>query len=448
MCNSCMSEADDITDVQAHDRAQYDAQAPVTDNGADAPSIEQTPETARVPCQYCGADVEEDTTADTRDGRVCAACARTEYTQCYACEEYVRNDDVGSVDLVVPGRTARRSINLCDSCRRDDYTECEDCGQTTALDDSVEVLRRLLCAHCADDYFTCRRCDGQFHHDDCGDDGYCQSCWDEQLEEQEEERGPIREYSYNVLNALSAFGPRGTVQYGVELEVETPGGARDDLAEEVISVIGEDFVVLKEDGSLDHGFEIVSAPAPLNIHKARWDTLFEWHDKRRKLRSYDTNTCGMHVHISRAGLTQLQIGRMLVFLHNPDNAQFVKHIAQRNPERWASFAAKKKHVDAKRQDGDRYVALNLRPRYTVELRIFKGTLKRESFYKNLEFAAALVAFTAPAERSLIEAGRHEEFVKFVRKNRKLYPHLDDFLVLRGYLPKRTTSPQQEIALCA
>lgn len=432
MCQSCVSEPN--------------AHPPAIDGGSVAPSTEPTPESpTRVTCRSCGEEVESSSTTDTRDGRVCADCVGAEYTHCAECEEYVRTHDTSSVEVVVPGMRPRR-ITLCATCRAYDYVECADCSLTTRADDSVEIHDRRLCDSCASDYFTCRGCGQVFHNDDYCDEGHCQSCWDG-LEE--EARGPIKKYNYNVLQDLCSFGPQGTVKYGVELEVEASGeNTRVALAQEVIDAIGDDFVVLKEDGSLDYGFEIVSAPAPLDIHKSRWEALFTWHDRRRKLRSYDTNTCGMHVHISRAGLTQLQIGRMLVFLHNRDNADFVEHIAQRNPERWASFAAQKKHADAMEQDGDRYVALNLRPRYTVELRIFKGTLKRESFYKNLEFAAALVAFTAPAERSLEEAGRYQEFVKFVRKNRKTYPHLDDFLVRRGYLPKRATSPQEEIALCA
>lgn len=398
------------------------------------------------PVVYCdGCDTQISAgggTTETRDGTVCDACAET-FGTCDECEEFVPNEEIQNVTVRTEvGRRIDRE--LCEACRAS-LSECDDCGHHVHQDHARNINDRAICPSCADHYFQCDSCTDEYHNDDYGGDGLCQSCYDER---EAESRGPIMEYSYNVLDRLSHLGPRAAIKYGVELEVEAPRGDRLELAEAVIDALGDDFAVLKEDGSLDSGFEIVSAPATAEIHHERWEGLFTWHAKRSALRSYDTSTCGMHVHISREGLTQLQIGRMLVFLHNPDNAEFVQKIAQRDPSQWASCRAKKKYADAKCRDGDRYVALNLRPRHTVELRIFKGTLKRESFYKNLEFAAALVAFTAPAERSLTDAGRSEEFVRFVRKNRKAYPHLDDFLVARGWLPKRQVQPQKEIPLCA
>ena len=81
---------------------------------------------------------------------------------------------------------------------------------------------------------------------------------------------------------------------------------------------------------------------------------------------------------------------MLLFVNSRENAKFITVIAGRNANRFCKI--QDKVLGDYRRARDRYEALNLTNKGTVEFRIFRGTLKRESLFKSLEFCDALLHF--------------------------------------------------------
>src|SRR4051812_47009139 len=105
----------------------------------------------------------------------------------------------------------------------------------------------------------------------------------------------------------SAFG----LFFGVELEVEVDSDfQRAERAERVIKSLPSNFAIAKKDGSVKKGFEICSCPASLQYHSTAWDKFFE--KATHGLRGFSGENCGMHVHVSRASLSSLQIGKIVV----------------------------------------------------------------------------------------------------------------------------------------
>jgi hypothetical protein len=100
---------------------------------------------------------------------------------------------------------------------------------------------------------------------------------------------------------------------------------------------------------------------------------------------------------------------------------------QRNPERWARIDPNKKVSDGGKINPNRYEAINLQNRHTVEFRLFKGTLKRESFFRSLEFVDALVHFCMPANNGIADCIGLDKFFAHVDKNKKQYPNLHTFV---------------------
>jgi len=232
---------------------------------------------------------------------------------------------------------------------------------------------------------------------------------------------------------------RGPELLGIELEVEPSGGVgRSGAVDAVRRHLPGDYCVLKEDGSLGPGgFEIVTRPDSMEVHREMFSKLLD-SPQRRHIRSWDTGRCGMHVHVNRGWLTNLQLGKMLVFVNSRANQSFVSMIAGRTSSTWARFKDKK-ISDVTRYD-ERYVALNIGPK-TAEFRIFRGNVVTAGFVKNLEFVRALVEFTAPAGRSIREATDYKAFVRWVCP--KAYPTLYDFLAHKGLRPARKKKPDTE-----
>jgi len=175
----------------------------------------------------------------------------------------------------------------------------------------------------------------------------------------------------------------------------------------------------------------------LNAHKKYWKPFFDSGDEAiNNLKSWNTDTTGIHIHISKSALSQSNIGKILVFINDEKNEEFINHIAGRNSNQWAKKSPKK-ISDGARTDTDKYEAVNTRHRNSIELRIFRGNLSRIGFFRVLEFVDCLVNFvknTTP--RKLY----YTDFVKWCElpQNRSSYPYFYGWLTRKSYCKGKPT----------
>jgi hypothetical protein len=206
----------------------------------------------------------------------------------------------------------------------------------------------------------------------------------------------IKQYDYNPKEFfLHKLGDEEDLYLGVELEIDG-GGEDEEKAKYVYSFMNRERenVYCKHDGSLNNGFEIVTHPCTLEYHRElEYGELFSWLIKN-KYRSHDTSTCGLHVHINRTyfgkdKLSQdLCISKLLYLFEKYWDK--VELIARRSSNRYARrflLEEDETPIDlyAKSQASDKYGAVNLKHKDTVEIRIFKGTLNYDTFISTLEF---------------------------------------------------------------
>jgi hypothetical protein len=181
----------------------------------------------------------------------------------------------------------------------------------------------------------------------------------------------------------------GVPTIGVELEVEYNGDNISEKAMEVSTALNSNGqrVIIKGDGSLSHGFEIVTRPMGRHHHVELWGGLLT-QSVRRGLQSWDTSTCGLHTHIPQFFNTGKDASAVLAVEH-PAIRNFVLSLAGRENSRWCKFHTIRNKADAGRYIGsrtrrsfDRYVAVNTNPRHnTHELRIFRGNLRPASILR-------------------------------------------------------------------
>jgi hypothetical protein len=245
-------------------------------------------------------------------------------------------------------------------------------------------------------------CDGEYHHgpeydddDDCNDD-------DDDDDDSDMDSACINSYSYRPsmnFHKLSNENENAPF-FGIELEVERKNS--NGLKHKYMAgMIKNEHWYFKTDGSLTDGFEIVTHPLTFNYiqqsEKSFTDSLKLLVENGYN--SYDANTCGMHIHISKANFTTWHLYRFLKFF--VENKEFIVAISQRKMEKLKKWANIEDDNDssliykAKKKDGnnERYVAINLQNKATLEIRIFRGTLNINSFMKNIEFAHALFMYT-------------------------------------------------------
>jgi len=318
-------------------------------------------------CEDCGHVLAPDCMSEDVDGR-CVSCARN-YEACSGCSDITHQDDLRS--------------GYCESCR-EDMICCEGCGQYVQQDSS------------------------QYHEGtDCY---YCESCYPARESRLIHDYGyrPDPEFrraegspTFNRSLPAGHYGrtrrpiPSGYMYLGVEIEVEATRGAD---VEEGAETVPTDRYYCKHDGSLSNGFEIVSHPATWEWWRTA-DLGFTDTLREMGFRSYNTDTCGMHVHVSRNVLSQLDIYKLLKFCKNAPG--FLLKVSRRkkaNLERWAAIGREDPEVLVLKAKGGlespacRYEALNVTGSATVEFRLFRGTLDKVAIKRNLAFVQALILY--------------------------------------------------------
>lgn len=251
--------------------------------------------------------------------------------------------------------------------------------------------------HIDDVYYW--ECDGEYHSEPEPED-------DEEDEIEYDENGNELPYIHNYSHRPSMkfhkinFENENAPFLGIELEVErkNSNGLKH---RQMAGLIQHDHWYFKTDGSLTDGFEIVTHPMTFNYIK-RYEKTFD--ESLKKLiengyNSYDANTCGMHIHISKKCFNTWHLYRFLKFF--VENKDFIIAISQRKIEKLKKWANIEDDNDssliykAKKKEGnsERYVAINLKNSQTIEIRIFRGTLNFNSYMKNIEFAHGLFMYT-------------------------------------------------------
>ena len=238
----------------------------------------------------------------------------------------------------------------------------------------------------------------------------------------------IQKYNFDVTTVLKFQGkPRGEVFYGVELELELGRsyiGDPERVSDQVEEMFPKFFKV-KHDGSLNCGFEIVTAPASLKIHKLRWKRFFEteWVQKTFVVES----TCGLHVHFSKRPLTEKMLEVMGEFINDPKNYTWQTKLGRRKENQFCEF----------KSWGSKYQALNLRPTTTGEVRFFASTLDVVKLLLSLEYVGSLVEWLRTRRIQEVESTGVSGWMEFVEKQKLWLPNLQKWVEKNKKLINRT-----------
>lgn len=245
---------------------------------------------------------------------------------------------------------------------------------------------------------------------------------------------------------------------GVELELDE-GGENSSSARYITSVLNKDimseYTYCMHDGSLSDGFEIATMPSSLLFHmnKVNYADAFKL-ASTMGYRSHDTSSCGLHVHMnrrffgsSRATQNIKAAFMALILERNWDEVVKFSRRNYRHIEEWANKKDLNYHVyDSDTADDiaskfldsydDKYVALNTMHRNSFELRIFRGTLREETYLATLQFVSNL-AHIAKSCTTLTRA-QQISFADIINYQR--YPELTNYLATRGMFVESDDAP--------
>jgi len=381
-----------------------------------------------------------------QDKFYCEICFNNHFCRCALCSEIIKIED---------GIYIRsRDETVCDLCFHMHFFICYSCNGIYYIDNSYCLSHNYYCESCWSELPSCRNCGDICQTLDFDD--LCPDCAGTA------DANGIHDHSYqpryNYYTGKHEIDDHGQINpdigklfFGFELEIEKVESFKSllELAEVIDNInlkYDNAFFYNKEDSSLTNGFEIVSHPFTwtwFKENKKQIDEIFIL--KEQGCRSYQTESCGLHFHLSKNAFTTFHLYKLLKFFY--ENKYFVEVISQRssgNLSHWAGFnendqanmklIAKEKSnsTDSER----RYVCINTTPEKTIEIRIFRGTLNKQGFYKALEFVKAIFEFTLINPPNKICT---HEFISFIKKNKKEYLNLYIFLIHKNYIEEEEKS---------
>ena len=391
-----------------------------------------------------------------------------------AGDESITNDELRSAFFELSGRYSdatshvENAFNAISDMGDMDIVQC-DCGHYEDSNNTHDVRNDIWCDSCFDDSAVFVEDENEYWpRDDCyyseSRDAYYSYERDEDDDDDDDDDNdrnqPIMSYSTNVLHVLDypsgiTSSHFGEFTMGIELEMTSGDHDSNEAAELVRTRLGDNYCIIKSDGSLpSNGFEVVTSPQGLAKHIEK----FKAWEIDPAYRAWNTGKCGTHVHIDSRGFTQLTLGKFLMFINSNGNVDFIRKIAGRHPavdDQARSYCAAEHQsilanpkTAVKGKSSERYRMVNMQNlgareakrlglsmdnsyngKYnTVELRIFRASLKKERLLAQIEFTHAAVMFCRVASWRDLNG---TSFVKWLKTVAGQYPALTKWYGVRN-----------------
>ncbi len=293
----------------------------------------------------------------------------------------------------------------CDECYYELFRNCDRCGDTIPVDECNWNNDNPYCDNCYEGMFCeCSNCGTTINRDEAYvlDDGYfCEEC-----------------YSNANVNIINSYHDRDLElcfkkvdcndlnwYLGFELEVErgrSNGLDKQQMARYIRKNYPELGLVFETDGSLSNGFEIISQPMTINYiyqHSENFKGILQALQDNG-FKSHDTSTCGLHIHVSRTALGEgtnatKNLNKLILFTETfkeeikrfsrRDNYGYCKFTSDTRGFKNNTYYKSSEILKTLNDMGSRYQVVNTKNDDTIEIRVFRGTLKYETFMATLEF---------------------------------------------------------------
>lgn len=382
-------------------------------------------------CAECGKTCISDELIDTKSGKVCEECRDNHFVLCDNCGKYVNQMDTEYDSRVtvclncfedmarchcckeifpIDEITIINDLPYCENCKDDNFVVCDDCGEYIDRDNAMYIDSddTTVCSCCFEDnYISCYECGTTLsmeHAQEYNDEYYCEECYHRVAYDH-----IIHEYDYQpeYFNFSESENRNKKLHIGIELELEFKDiEDRNHICDYIDDNV--DDVYIKYDGSLDRtGIEIVSHPFTYQEIKKHFKRIYNELDNVNV--ENDLIDCGLHFHIDKEYLDEKTIQNIDYIVN-----EFSSYFEKIGGRKFNSYCDKQiKSLNRYGMDsGSRYLAVNLRNRYTVELRFCKATSDYYTFLDRVNTIFQLVEFAK--NHSFAEITKYDE-KKFIEE---------------------------------
>lgn len=358
-------------------------------------------------CDDCGSgQLRTDLNGLANGEALCQACFADSACTCENCHDVVRIDD----------SQFSNDTTYCSDCAERLLFTCDGCADACLTADAHESVRGMHCESCHDELERCACCSeilGYYNRNDDRCDG-CEVSDDDWQDELDSYGTRAERHGFYDVDSVDSSAAPNKLYLGIEIELELERGADGNVALRRLRRAFDGLAVIKSDSSLDNGLEIATAPMTYDYHMSSMD----WENKMQTIRNASLearSSCGIHIHASRAALTDGQLMRLSTFIFRKSHQSVLEIIARRSNNSYSCFAQFSETPEEVLRRQERYKALNFSPVNTIEFRLFASTTDENDLITALEFVKAAIDFTAPTNLPLSDCTL-DEFSKFVTVN--------------------------------
>lgn len=354
---------------------------------------------------------------------ICRKCY-DEIPECITCHK--KNKILNKYNDITIGE-----VLICDRCYH--LSNCIDCkkeGLTLLFKPSIKIhengknecLPSSHCNKCSQKLTTCKHCSYSYDHNIYS---ICPCRIPKTFKDM------IYPYNENVLNHLPL--DEGTKElFGIEIEVGVHLKNRhkfQEVYQQTSDVIYNNAITLY-DSSIDYidksngienqykGFEIVSRPLTYKNILGFIKHLSE--NRHPLLRCWEVGTTGIHIHVNKQFLSNIDIGKILIFINDKKNRKFIKMIAKREDGKYAKFVPRTMADYCDDSPECHYYAINTNKPHTIEFRIFRGTLNQVTMLSYIQFVKSLIEYV---KSNSINSLKYSDYVNWLMNTTTQYPEL-------------------------
>lgn len=410
-------------------------------------------------CPECGKYIQGDL-------EYCSSCIRSLFVNCECCGKLVRKNEA-----ILARPLAGGNAYVCHECA-EGLTHCDGCGILSIDPIADPDTGEKKCYTCIiQNYMICSACgtvEKRSPHNYNGT--LCRSCRNLSRyglancrsgnDARYVPNTSFNHYGYKPdLYMFPRVDVNNPIYYGIELEIDRENRiSKSDswVSDNIVSRVP--YAYVKRDGSLNYGAEIVTHPAHIDYHcetmKQSWAELFEFL-RRNGYSGHSAGTCGLHIHVSSKPLETLgrDVIEKLIFVwakfwdklvvfsrrdvNDDDQMDWAKPIHVSGTclrETTDEDDAMEELHELRDEERERYSAINLNNRNTVEFRLFRSTLHIDTFCAALQFIDVAVKRCIASSFSELRKMTWEEFVQ------SDYKELNEYIESRGNVrPNRYSS---------
>lgn len=229
-------------------------------------------------------------------------------------EEFFVCDECNSKTQIADRVHLPNGSTICQDCYSDSYTECRHCGEILLSDDAtyISTQSEYVCESCYErrDYFTCDACGEILQGNRYHSDGYCDDCYENGEEENEENNRCIGgNRNYDRSDKLVTLGIRA---FSCEIECYPNPEKRGQSVTTVLDTIDKG-IGMSNDGSLNSYGKEFQTP---KLSGKKGEKVLRGLCKALNDNNFFVDrSCGLHIHLDTEdfkGNTE-KIKRLMLF---------------------------------------------------------------------------------------------------------------------------------------